>query len=377
MKKIEIMQLIEANTIITKNNDLLSITRDSRFNNMPINKKHWFPHIEELKDDFEILSKEVQSAMDETEKWKKHIQNSNCSHEIRLKYNDPFGHSSKCIFCGKVAMSNNWANWSYSINRNKYCVDLLAKYQPYDEEYSYIPDGYTKEQVYAIIMNILKNKKDDEEIDLVQEFKKLNLPNCAINEEKKVNENYILIISGSNKQFIDDTSYIHKKGLKISFDFVQYFSSLLNTKVELIDNSETLESNSFRQYFPKENRYLNFVNYDSVEELEKILLKQKEIPFKLIIDLSELYKYKISEKSISKEPVSLKLDVYFPQSHIIRIGNLSNRNLEELFSYLKQVHNFTKLYAYQANKYYYLENNDLKSDNLDHTCEKAKRLLRK
>ena len=44
-----------------------------------------------------------------------------------------------------------------------------------------------------------------------------------------------MIIGGSNKQFVDDESYLYKKGLRVGIDFVKYFSGLLNTKVELID----------------------------------------------------------------------------------------------------------------------------------------------
>ena len=68
---------------------------------------------------------------------------------------------------------------------------------------------------------------------------------------------------------------------------------------------------------------------------------------------------------------------YFPNSHIIRIGNLSKRSLEELSKFLKNIHYFVTLSAYQNDKYYYLENDEIKSDNLENTCGKVKRLLRK
>jgi len=294
---------------------------------------------------------------------------------VNLKHYELFASYSKCIFCDKKIMGNNCINWEYSMNRNKYCIDFIAKYTSDDEDY-YIKDGYTNEQVYEIIKKILKDKKEDEEIDLVQEIKKLNLPNCHINEEKKVDENYILIIGGSNKQFIDNESYLYKQGLKVGLHFLKYFSSLLNTKIELIDNSETLESKDFKESFPEKNYNLKFTTYSTTSELEKILFTQKDIPFKIIIDLSELYEYKVTNNSISKEKVTLKLKELFPNSHIIRIDNLSKKSTEELFQYLKKVQDNNNLYLYQKEKYYHLESEEIKKENLENTCRRIKRLLR-
>lgn len=375
MKKSEILKLIEANKIIKKNCALLSITRDNVVKTLLIDEKYWFPNIDELKKEFDVLREEVQSALDETANSKKYIQGSGCKHEVRLKYFGLFGGDSRCIFCDEIIAPNNCTSFEYSINRNKYCVDLIAKYQV-DEDYNDVEDGYADEDVYEIIIDILKDKEDEEEIDLIQEFKKLNLKKCKINEEKKVNENYILIIGGTNKQFVDDESYLYKKGLRVGIDFVKYFSSLLNTKVELIDNSETLESDDLKA-LSKDHYNLKLTNYSTTEELEKILLKQRKIPFKIIIDLTELYEYKVSDDTITKESVTLKLDEYFPNSHIIRIGNLSRMSLEELSNFLKNTQNSSDLYAYQSNKYYYLNDHEIESDNLENTCGKFKRLLKK
>lgn len=365
MKKIEILKLIEANRIINKN---------KKFEKIIIDKKYRFPDIEELKQEFEILNGEIEIAINETTNAKNYIRNSNCSHDVRLKYYGEFCcHHSECIFCGESVKSDNWVNFEYSNNRNKYCVDLDAKYQK-NEDCDYIPGGYTNEQVYKIIMKILKDKKDDDEIDLIQEFKKLNLKNCEINEEKKVDENFILIIGGTNKQFIDNESYLYKKGLNIGLDFIKYFSSLLNTKIELIDNKEVFENQDKKIYFPERTYNLKFVDYNSIEELKKILYWQKDIPFKIVIDLSELYDYKIINNQIEKEEVNINLKEYFPNSYIIRIPNLSTKSLEELSDFLKNTDN---LYAYQNNKYYYIENEEIKYNDLDDTCFKIKKLLRK
>lgn len=328
MKKSEILKLIEVNKIIKNNSALLSITKERENSRFQKDKKYWFPNIEELKEDFNILSIEVQEALNEVEACKQYIQNSNCNHDVRLEHYGLFGSHSKCIFCGKSIKSDNCCNFEYSINRNKYCVSLVAKYQD-DDDYGYVSDGYTNEQVYEIILNLLKDKDMDEEVDLVQEFKKLDLHNCKINDEKKVNENYILIISGTNKKYIDKDTYMVSENLNTSSEYVKYFSELLNTRVELIDNIETLENIELKKMFNDNYRYLKFASYKTKEELEKELLRQKDIPFKVIIDLSNLYEYKISNDVITKEKVELNLSEYFPNSHIVKINDAPKNNFEQ------------------------------------------------
>ena len=57
-------------------------------------------------------------------------------------------------------------------------------------------------------------------------------------------------------------------------------------------------------------------------------------------------------------------------------NNLSKKCLEKLSEYLKSVEVFEKTYAYQKDKYYFLENDEIKSDNLENTCGKIKKLLK-
>lgn len=377
MKKIEILKLIEANEIIKKNSALLSITRDKRFENISINKEHWFPNIEELKDEFNILEEEIQNALNETNKSRKIIHDSICNHEIRLNYFCAFGNYNTCVLCNKSMASDNLVNWEYSINRNKYCVNLISKHQEDDDGPYDIKNGYTIEQIHEIILKILIDKDENEEIDLVQEFKKLNLQNCTINEEKKVTENYILIIEGTNKQYIDNDSYITKKSLNIGIEFVKYFSALINNKVELMNNNETQENDELKKLFINNNHNLKFVSYNTTEELIKKLHEEIAIPFKIIIDLSELYEYKLDNNSISKEEFNINLNKIFPNSYIIRIKEYTKKSLEELSQFLKNYQKINNVYAYKNNNYYYFDENEIKSKNLDDTCNKIKRMLKK
>lgn len=383
MKKCEIIKLINANRTINKNYPILSMLRGYTFN-----KEHFFPEIEELKDEFDILGDEIQSAIDETNKSKIIINNSKCEHEIRIKrYGEMFGDTT-CVLCNENNGSDRLNSWFGSDNRNKYCVKLLAMYHD-DEERSYIKDGYTEEKVYEIILKILENKNDDDDIDLVQEFKKLKwkLRHCEINDEKKVNETFILIIGGSNKQYFDNDSYLYTNGMDISIDFAKYFSGFLNTKIEVIENKELLESKRFRENFPKESADLNiisdlrFISYSSLEELKKILGNQKDFPFNLIIDISDLFEYDIGVKNIKKNSINLELEKLFPDSKIVRIGNLSKKSLEQLSNFLKSTQNYDIKYAYnpqdQKEAYHYLEQNEVKNINQEDVCTQIVRLLKK
>ena len=181
MKKKEILKLIGMNRIINRNENLLTMTRKR---NISIDIERIFPDIRELKDEFKVLQDELKEALKETEECKNYIKTSDCNHEVRLSYDDRFGGFTVCAFCKEKIPGKGWGNWSLSSNRNKYCVNLYSKHQ-YEEELDDIP-GYEIEQAYEIVENILKTKEDDEQVDLVQEFKKLNLPYCTINEEKKI-----------------------------------------------------------------------------------------------------------------------------------------------------------------------------------------------
>ena len=295
---------------------------------------------------------------------------------IWLIHYGTFWNTSYCVFCNKGIESDNVSNWEYSKNRNKYCVTLDDREQDNEDYYYTIEDGYTVNQVLELLLDIIKDKNDDEDIDLIQEFKKLNLNNCKINEEHKINENYILILSGSNKQYICEDSFIKQNGLEIGFDFLDYFYGLLNTKIELIDNTDFLENKKFKEKVSSYNDSVKITSFDTTEELVKKLKYQTEVPFKIIIDLSELYNYNIENNTITKKENDINLNKIFPNSKIIKIKNLSKESLEELSTFLKDNTDTNNLYAYKDESYYHIEDNEINKTNLESTCNKIKKLLR-
>ena len=365
MKKIEIINLIRANRIIDKNSKLLSITRDKRFPNIKIDIEYWFPDIEELKGEFEILKKEVLDVQEESIKCQEIINKSKCNHEVRLKHFGLFGSHSNCIFCNKTIMGDNCVNWEYSVNRNNYCVDFIAKYQD-DEDYDNICEGYTEEDIYLIIAKLLEDRDENEEIDLVQELKRLNLEKSIISEKKIEKEDYILIISGTNKQYLDNETYIQNKiNLNIALEILNYFFNLLNTKIELIDcKKHQIENLSDK---------VKLVQYETIDNLEQILIRQQEIPFKIIIDITELYEYTFKNEKIIKKETKINLEELYPNSIIIRIKNLSNKRKEELLAYLKEYQSL--IYAYQYNKYYSYNEGTLDEQNQEEIFSRIKMML--
>ena len=280
MKKKEIIKLIEANLNIIKSNELLENIK-TPFDYLE--EQQCFLDIAELKLQFGILRKEVKIGIKKTEEAKKFIKTIKCNHEVRLNYYGDYSSYSICVLCGEKIEGDNILNWELRRDRNKYSIVLDAK-----DQYDYfIPDGYTNEDVYNIIFKILEDKELDEEVDLVQEFKKLNLKRCMINTFQKFDENFILIIGGSNKWYIDDESYITKSSVThtyhdldiynnqekdiISLKILSYFSGLLDTKVELLENLEVYQSKQFQNNFQDKDKNLNFKTYNTIEELDNKL----------------------------------------------------------------------------------------------------------
>lgn len=372
MKKREIINLIEANRKIIENKDLVNMTKETTQLGFTYNRKIWLPNVEELKEEFEILKSEILDAINITEENEKIIKESKCSHEIRLEYWDCFTSSYKCIFCGNYVSSDNDVTFGHSINRNRRTVTFVAK----DQDKDIIEEGFTEEDVYKLIIEILKDKDDDEEIDLVNEFKKLNLPKCEIDERKKVNENFILIIGGTNKENLENGTYITTNVSHINSEFIKYFRGLLYTKIETIENEEYLNSSEFKKSFSNTDFDLKLTQYNTIEELIKALNYEKEIPFKIIIDMTNLYSYKIKDNKLIKEKQVLNLSEIFPNSYIIKIEDLSKKELEEIKTILMNMKQENESYGYDGETYYYLEEGELEETDLNGTLKRIKKLLR-
>ena len=374
MKKKDIINLINAKRIIEKNYHLLkSIKTIDGY----LPEEEWFPHNEKYQEQFNILKKEILEAIDETPKAKNITSSINCNHEVRLTHWHFLGSEYECVICGKTVSSDNLVNWFQSIYRNKHTVSFYDKNQKDEYGYKYtVESGKTKEEVINMILNILAKYNDDDEIDLVDEFSKLNIFGMEINKEPRKEENYILIIGGTNSLYLDPNKeiYARKDYKSITIDFLNYFSQLLNTKIAIIENKDTLKRNKFKEH--KENYYyLNFYNYNTINELNNHISNLKSISFKVIIDLTDLYEYQINDNIISSKPYNLNLKEIFPHSQIIKVQKLSSKSLEKLKELLQTQK--IKTYVNIDRDYYYLNENEVTKIDLEETCQNIKTLLRK
>lgn len=382
MKKKDIIKLINANEVIVRHNKLLSTIRNQYHNTYYYEKEDfWFPNIIELEEYFKVLKKELIQAKNETLESEKVLNETECTHDIRLKYYSPYGNCNKCILCGYKASSDSSIRFRESNYRNKHTVTFDAKYQEGEEPYE-IETGKTEEEVIKILLKILKSYEDEDEIDLVEEFDKLNLKNIDINTEKRKQENYILIIGGTNLEYVDKEKdiYLTKKPQLTSLDFLKYFITLLNTKVAVIDRKETLDNNEFKE-LKKDYGRVCLYDYTTLGYLETSLFQVKDISFKLIIDLSEICDYEIKENEVNIKMHDLNLKERFPNSHIVKISHLTDKkSLEELKKYLITYKNNEELSilhdSSDQKSYYYLEERQVKKKDFEETCNHIKRLLR-
>ena len=367
MKKKDIINLIKAKETIYKNKDLISTIKNRYYY---IEEKYWFPDIPELQKYFDILKKELKQAKNETDESLNIIKNSRCTHDVRLDYNSIYN----CVICGKNIHSNNYHNFKESIYRNKHSITFQSKYQWDEDGYKYeIKNRKTEQEIWNMIFEILKNYNDEDDVDLVLEFSKLNLENVTINLEKRKKENYILIIGGSNIEYVNDNLYLTKHVNLNCTDFFNFFTSLLNTRIAVIDNNFNYKGQDYDE---------NYVtNYSSISSLENSLIWLKDVSFKLIIDLSNIYDYEIINNKIVTKNHDLNLEKLFPNINIIKITDFKNIND------LKIIKNFLLKYKQEEqipiininiNKYfYYFDDNNLQKNDLNHTCNYVKKLIKR
>ena len=376
MIKREILDLIKAKQTIQDNRKILSLARFH--NGFPKEENTWFPRIPDLEKEFETLKKELKERINETEKAQETYKKiaSNCKHEIRINYYTETGLGiymfSKCIFCDKKIHDHSHEQWEESININKRYVKLLNRYYTDCDGCHdiYKEDAYIEEDVINIIYSILQNKDDDEEIDFIEEFNKLNLKYCEIENKKIRPEYYVLIIGGSNEEFINKSFYIKKFNQPTGLIFLDYFKDLLNTKVEFINNFDYIESETIKS---RKQDNVKLQGYSSNKNLESILKKEKNIPFNLVIDLSDLYTFSIDNNQINAIKYHLNLKDIFPNSKIINIHNLNDDELENINNLVKE-----QEYAYvKGNTFYQLEDGKVITTDFEDTCNNFRKILKK
>lgn len=363
MKKKKIMALMDAKRAIARLKDAVPYHErryyDSSFELQRIMNGTVIPDIPEVQEQLNILKEEMIGVSQKSEKARKLINDIKCTHDVRLTQYS-LGDVHYCVFCGENIYGEGWGNWELSRYRNAHCVNLVD----IDQSEADISGGYSTTDVFKIIDDILKDKDDDEEIDLVEEFSKLNLPYCEINNKKVYPETFIMIIGGTNTYKLSKDVYTSRARLEISKTICEFFTGQLDTKVLLIDNPNV--TNKLKDY----SRNLKTESYDSLKTINDLLDQHKE-DYKLIIDISELYDYKIKDNELKAKEIDLKLKEKFPNAKVIRIKNFTKKNAVEITEFFKDKMD-EDTYGYQNNKYYHSEDGKCEALNENDAFQKIK-----
>ena len=336
MKKREIVNLIELNKKVLDGNKY---------------KKIIIPRFDELKNELDILKSEVEEGIKASEEAMKKIKEFNCEHSVRFSYPGGWGYmrDDKCIFCGKGFAADNVHRGDTiyeDVNRNRYSVSFTTNYF-YDCDF-YCDNAYSEREVYDLLLKIIKDIDDEEEIDFVQLLKNLNIKDCKVDERRKEKTHYILIISGSNKYSISDRGYITCDKIPLIGDFASLFNSIPNVRIELLDNEESFKDKKFTDKIDVNKvRNMRCAHYETIEELQKELDNEKDVPFDIIIDMSSLYDYKIDNGKIISEKVDINFKDIFPDSYVIKIDDFGSKDPVEILEILKEkLLKYNEVYSY-------------------------------
>ena len=381
MKKKDIVNLINSNLTLIKNKELLSTIKVNMQHDIYQNSSLWYPNSPKFNKSFEVLKQELLQVKTDSTNAKETISDlkCRCTHDVRLRYYSTSFSDNVCVLCGENTSSDNCQNFKESAFRNKHTVTFDSKNQEDDNSIYEIDTGKNTEEVLLMINDIIKDYNDEDDIDLVAEFTKLKLKNIEINSETRRKEKYILIIGGTNKEFIDESSenYITKQSQLSSYPFYKYFISLLNTKVAVLDTKETI---LVIDYNGKKDDAINSLDYYiNIESLKYKLKSLRSVSFDLIINLSDLNEYIVENGKIIPKHYEINLFDIFPNSQIVNINKtMASSDLKEIKEILTS-NNQSMVYTKSDIEilFYYLEENILISNNLPETCNYLKKLVRK
>ena len=300
MKKYEINTLLKLKKECPKiSTDLLDLQRVIITNIENPELKNNIKNIKEL-----LINerKNLINKYDELEKLQK-----KCKHEIRLTSIDK---EHTCILCGKKISGENTFSWSESINRNNNYISFRYKKEdnPNGDFDIYNENGYTIEELTTITSNILESYNDIDEINLIQEFKQRNIKNMKIINKKDKIENYILVIDGTNKIYIDENNYIFRLHKNQTFKIVDYFSQIPSIKIKYIVNKEFKSSEEYKKI--ENNPNIKIILYNEISTIYSELNNDQDIPYKLIFNYSKLYTVTYSSNKINLIPYDLDLTIF-------------------------------------------------------------------
>ena len=395
MRKKELLEYINAKIVVEKAYKDFKIQRNDWFNNRDTqlgdyianfvpeerenelgdvtkviswDEKELIPNIPDIKEDLEIIRIEIQNVLREVAKARKIIKDYKCNHEIRLTQYG-FGTLHHCVFCGKMICGENTRNWEESKYRNSYCVNLDDCNQP--DWDSGLSDGYKEADVFEIIKEIINDKDDDEDIDLVKEFSKLDLKRCEVKMEETKNEQRVLIVGGTNKKHLDEGSYITTKVSNIAEEIAKEFLGVIDMKVLLIDN----EGNFAISHHDYDG--LKTQVYDSSTSLEGLLRYYSEnSKFDLIVDTSDLRSFIIKNGDVVVKKIEINFSKYFPSTKVVRVHDLSDLDKSTIEKTVKSGE-YVLSYLFDKDNEYYVEDDNVFSEKREKGFSRIRKEIKK
>ena len=332
-------------------------------------KKDCFPDVEFLKEEFEVLRTEINDVIAKKNEASTFFKNYKCNHEVRVSDYEYYGgrYDDTCVLCDHKLIWNSALikyNSMDNLNERNKKLALFMGVTPCDNS-EYYNVHYTKNDVIEILTKILETSTD-EEIDLVDEIEKLRLDHCKIN--KPHNKNLVMIIVGSNKEYIDDNIYLTSINSIEVKRIIEYFTSLFNVAIEIVGNNEIYD------LYKPETDHVMLYAYEKIGTLKTHLAYEKDIPFSLIVNMSNLYTYTVTDNKIIPVKYNLELEKIFPDVPIVNIGDFANCDKEVITDYLRTMNGNT--YACNIDKYYYLKDDEVKYGYVNDTFNDIKKLIK-
>ncbi len=312
MKKKELVKIIK-NKIAANNSTLLTIYGCCIIGN----KKSAFLSL--LKQNPK-LSREFHNDEKSKETYLTFQKSGTCNHPVRQKVSRDNnldtaikGPLYECVLCGHTIPANiNIADW---FERHFYEDCVFFENSDID--------------VLNLLLEVIKDKADDDEIDLVAEFKKIDPDSeiCTVIDDKRP-DNYIIIIDNSINEYSNLTP--------IEIELLSGIAKINGIRLQLISNtyyhSSYLRDNGYR--YSKDFLFNDAMNNQWTANLEKT--KKECLPIKLIINLSQDSTY-FDVESNQDIPLDRALSKMFPSSIIINIPELSEEIVKELLEYIQSL----------------------------------------
>lgn len=273
-------------------------------------------------------------------------KNINCEHQIVLYVHGLFQSTYECVLCGK-----RYVYYNDQLPKLNETIEL--------EQTSYNKDGirrrYNFYEIYHAIMEIIKDKDDDDEIDFLNEFTKqfemLNIGDLIINGKELKKIYNVLIIGGSNDIKVDNTVSFNNETSNKLEKIITRFYNIYRINITLIDSKNSINKDFYQASY----------EYITLEDLMSNLENVKDTNFDLIVDATNLLKSEVKDGVISISPFTLNLKEMFPHSTIFSLNeqmdifNLINLvNSNETFS-----NDFKKLVLKKWKNFQFM--NDIKS----------------